>query len=77
MSIQKQLDQKQQESRSRQLQLKKGQSFLAIDVVQAGVGDTVLALEEGNSARQVLKEPESFTVKQVIVAIVDNISVNW
>ena len=33
--------------------ISKGKSFLAIDAVQAGVGDTVLVLEEGNSARQI------------------------
>jgi len=50
----------------------KGKSFLAIDNVQAGVGDTVLALDEGGSANMILK-PETNTVKQVIVGIVDHI----
>ncbi len=50
----------------------KGKSFLAIDTVQAGVGDTVLALDEGSSANMILK-PETNTVKQVIVGIVDHI----
>ncbi len=51
---------------------KKGKSFLAIDTIQAGVGDTVLALDEGGSASMILK-PETSTVKQVIVGIVDHI----
>jgi len=52
----------------------KGQSFLAIDTVQAGVGDTVLILEEGGSARMILDEPETFTIKAVIAGIVDHIT---
>jgi ethanolamine utilization protein EutN len=50
-----------------------GRSFLAIDAVQAGVGDTVLVMEEGGSARLILDEPETFTVKSVIAGIVDEI----
>jgi len=52
-----------------------GKSFLAVDAAQAGVGDTVLIVEEGNSARFLIKEPESFTVKAVIAGIVDEIEV--
>lgn len=51
---------------------KKGKSFLAIDSVQAGVGDTVLALDEGGSANMILS-PKTTTVKQVVVGIVDHI----
>jgi ethanolamine utilization protein EutN len=50
-----------------------GKSFLAIDTVQSGVGDIVLILEEGGSARLILDEPETFTVKAVIAGIVDEI----
>lgn len=50
-----------------------GKSFLSIDAVQAGIGDTVFVVEEGNSAREVIKEPDSLTVKSVIVGIVDEI----
>lgn len=53
----------------------KGIAFLAIDMVQAGVGETVLTIEEGNSARQVVQDNEIFTVKTVVAAIVDEISV--
>ena len=52
----------------------KGKSFLAIDTVQSGPGDTVLVLEEGGSARMILNEPETFTIKAVIAGIVDEIS---
>lgn len=50
-----------------------GKSFLALDSVQAGVGDTVLVIEEGGSARAVINEPESLTVKAVIAGIVDEV----
>lgn len=53
----------------------KGQSFLAIDMVQAGMGDIVLILEEGGSARMILGEPETFTIKAIIAGIVDHITV--
>ena len=52
----------------------KGKSFLAVDAVQAGVGDVVITLDEGNSARAILKEPNSFTIKLVVAGIVDKIS---
>ena len=51
----------------------KGSSFLAIDAVQAGVGDIVLIIEEGGSARSIINEPDSMTVKAVIAGIVDEI----
>ena len=50
-----------------------GNSFLAIDTVQAGTGDTLLIMEEGGSARLILGEPETFTIKAVIAGIVDEI----
>jgi len=53
-----------------------GKSVLAIDAVQAGIGDIVLTLEEGNSARQIIREPGSMTVKHVVAAIVDSVNVN-
>ncbi len=50
-----------------------GRSFLAIDTVQAGIGDTVLVIEEGGSARMILDEPDTFTVKALVAGIVDDI----
>ena len=50
-----------------------GKSFLAVDTLQAGAGDIVLVMEEGGSARLILGEPETFTVKSVIAGIVDEI----
>ena len=52
----------------------KGKSFLAVDAVQAGVGDTVIIIEEGNSARSVIKELESLTIKTVVAGIVDEVN---
>ena len=43
---------------------------IAIDRAGAGVGDRVLVLDEGNSARQILGDPQG-AVKTVIVGIVD------
>lgn len=47
-----------------------GRSLLAIDTVQAGTGDTVLVLDEGNSARLILDDPTA-PVRTVVVGIVD------
>jgi ethanolamine utilization protein EutN len=47
-----------------------GGYMLAVDSVGAGVGETVLVLDEGNSARQLL-EVEDAPVRTVIVGIVD------
>jgi len=49
-----------------------GGYLIAIDVVDAGVGDTVLMIDEGNSARQVLDAPNAPT-RSVIVGVVDAI----
>jgi ethanolamine utilization protein EutN len=49
-----------------------GGYLIAIDVVDAGVGDTVLMIDEGNSARQVLDAPNAPT-RSVIVGVVDEI----
>ena len=50
-----------------------GRSFLAIDAVRAGVGDTVLVMDEGGSARMILGEPETFTIRSVVAGIVDEV----
>lgn len=48
---------------------------IAVDVVQAGVGDLVLVLDEGNSARQIVGCEPSGAVRAVVVGIVDEIEV--
>ena len=50
-----------------------GDDYLfAVDTVDAGAGETVLIIDEGNSARQVL-DSENGPVRSVIVGIVDEI----
>ena len=51
----------------------KGKSYLALDGVQAGVGDTVLVVDEGGSARAVLGDDGAMTVRTVICGIVDRV----
>jgi len=51
---------------------KSGKSFLAIDTVQAGVGDRVLVVDEGNSSRLIMNNPTA-PVRTMIVGIVDDI----
>jgi len=50
-----------------------GKTVLAVDNVHAGVGDTVLIMDEGGSARMLLEEPEIFTIRTVVAGIVDEI----
>jgi len=50
-----------------------GRVFLAIDSVQAGPGDLVLAAREGNTARQILGRDED-PLHAVILGIVDEVS---
>lgn len=51
-----------------------GEYDIAVDVVQAGPGDTVLVIDEGNGARQVLGlDPGA--VRAVIVGIVDEVAI--
>jgi microcompartment protein CcmK/EutM len=51
-----------------------GSSFLAVDRVQAGVGDTVLVNREGNGNRQLLQLGAQVPVRSLIVGIVDDVS---
>jgi microcompartment protein CcmK/EutM len=51
----------------------KGRSFLAVDGVQAGVGDRVLILDEGGSARLILGDEKAMTIRAVVAAVVDRI----
>jgi ethanolamine utilization protein EutN len=53
-----------------------GASFVAIDHVQAGAGDTVVVLTEGNGARQILKQGDIVPIRSVIVGIVDRVDVS-
>lgn len=46
---------------------------IALDDVQAGVGDVVLVLDEGSSARQIMKK-RSGPARAIIVGIVDAVT---
>jgi ethanolamine utilization protein EutN len=50
-----------------------GPSFVAIDHVQAGVGDRVVVLTEGNGVRQILKAGDVVPIRSIIVGIVDHV----
>ena len=50
-----------------------GRYTIAVDTVDAGAGETVLILDEGNSARQVISAPEG-EIRAVVVGIVDAIT---
>jgi microcompartment protein CcmK/EutM len=51
-----------------------GTEFIAVDDVQAGKGDLVVVMREGNGARQVLKQKNA-PIRSVIAGIVDSVSV--
>jgi ethanolamine utilization protein EutN len=50
-----------------------GGYLIAVDSVGAGAGETVLILDEGNSARQVLVAPGA-PIRTVVVGIVDAVT---
>ena len=50
-----------------------GSSFVAIDHVQAGVGDKVIVLTEGNGVRQILQMGDIVPIRSIIVGIVDRV----
>ena len=49
-----------------------GHYWVAVDDVQAGLGDTVMVIDEGNSARQVVGMDPA-PIRAVVVGIVDEI----
>jgi microcompartment protein CcmK/EutM len=53
---------------------KMGETLLALDTVDSGIDDTVLVLDEGNSARQVMKDPDA-PVRTLIVGVIDHVYV--
>lgn len=52
-----------------------GASFVAIDTVQAGIGDKVIVLTEGNGVRQILKQGDIVPIRSMIVGIVDHVEI--
>jgi len=52
-----------------------GSYLICVDTVGAGHGETVLIIDEGNSARQIVSAP-SAPIRAVIVGIVDQLQVD-
>lgn len=50
-----------------------GGYVIALDSVGAGAGETVLLIDEGNSARQVMQAPNA-PIRATIVGIVDEVT---
>ena len=50
-----------------------GAYVIAVDAIGAGAGETVLMLDEGNGARQILGG-DQLPVRSVVVGIVDDVS---
>ena len=49
-----------------------GKYLIAVDNVDAGMNETVLVIDEGNSARQVVDDP-SAPLRSIIIGVVDEI----
>ena len=55
------------------LQMKpEGAEIIALDVVDSGVGDSVLVVQEGSSARKIFDDPW-IPVQAVIVGVLDRV----
>jgi len=51
-----------------------GETVLAIDVfIDAGIGDTVLIMDEGNSARQILNN-KTAPIRTIVCGVIDSVS---
>ena len=53
-----------------------GKYLIAIDTVEAGIGDRVLIVDEGNSARQIIKD-DMAPLRSIIVGIIDDIHLQF
>jgi ethanolamine utilization protein EutN len=52
-----------------------GTSFLAVDRVQAGPGDRVLVMREGNGVRQLMGMGQQVPIRSLIVGVVDAVDI--
>ena len=52
-----------------------GTETIALDVVDAGVGDNVLVVQEGSSARKIFND-QWLPVQAVIVGVLDRVDLN-
>jgi len=53
----------------------KGKSLVAVDGVQAGIGDLVLVVDEGGSARTVIGDESAMTIRTAVCGIVDRVDI--
>jgi microcompartment protein CcmK/EutM len=53
----------------------KGKTMLAVDGVQAGIGDLVLVVDEGGSARNAVGDEAAVTIRTAICGIVDRVDI--
>lgn len=51
-----------------------GKYLIAVDTVYAGMGETVLVIDEGNSARQVVDDKMA-PIRSIIIGVVDQIAI--
>lgn len=51
-----------------------GEYTIAVDAIDAGVGDTVLILDEGSSARQIVDETVA-PIRAMVVGIIDEVDI--
>ena len=51
-----------------------GNYLIAVDSVDAGMGETVLVIAEGNSARQVVDDKVA-PIRSIIVGVIDDVDV--
>jgi len=49
--------------------------FIALDLVDAGIGDSVIVVQEGDAVQQILGHKNA-PVNTMIIAVVDNIEIN-
>ena len=52
-----------------------GDYLVAVDSVDAGIGDPVLVLDEGNGARQIINDATA-PIRSIIVGIIDRMDVD-
>lgn len=50
-----------------------GKALIAVDGVQAGIGDLVLVVDEGGSARSVVGDEGAVTIRTAVCGIIDRI----
>ncbi len=50
-----------------------GDYLIAVDSIGAGAGETVLVIDEGNSARQIVRKNQA-PIRSIIIGIVDQVN---